>query len=110
MKTIIATVALSAFLTLGATSQAEAAAQTKTSCTITRIQYDGGRFVVWCANDAQLYYGSNWQIGTGCPTQTMDTVKMWLSMFQTALLSGRLVDFNFENACGPMAINWVQLR
>ena len=91
----------------------DAHAVTKSGCTVTGVQYDNNRLAVWCANDSQIYYAFNYATGT-CAQSNITTMKIWLSMFQSALLSGRPVDFQYDNStttCSVRIINWgVKLR
>jgi hypothetical protein len=93
---------LAAFATLSIAST-KAMALTKSACTVTRVLYDGNsnsRLAVWCSGDANIYYAFN--NDPSCGTQvSVNTLKIWESIFQSALLSGRKVDFNFNN--GPAA-------
>lgn len=81
----------------------QAMALTKSACTVTRVLYDGNsssRLAVWCSGDANIYYAFNNE--ASCGTQaSINTLKIWESLFQAALLSGRKVDFNYNN--GPAA-------
>ena len=92
-------------LTLGVsvcTFGGTAAAASKSGCTVTSIMFDGSRMLTTCANDGSTsYYG--FLSVPGCAVQSLDTLKIWLSMLQSALLSGRTADFFFQppsSTCG----------
>lgn len=79
----------------------------KINCTVTKLQIDNNqRLAIWCSGDGNIYYAASYQIGTGCPVQTADTLKAFENMTQEALLSGRLIDFNYNNTCGPFTVDW----
>jgi hypothetical protein len=104
-KLVLKVAMLAAFVTLSVVST-EAMALTKSACTVTRILYDGNsnsRLAVWCSGDANIYYAFN--NDATCGTQvSVNTLKVWESIFQAALLSGRKVDFGYNNGPAGCAI------
>jgi hypothetical protein len=85
---------------------APASAATKSACTVTRVLYDGNsqsRLAVWCSGDANIYYAFNNDPSCGSQA-SINTLKIWESLFQAALLSGRKMDFNWSTGGGACAI------
>jgi hypothetical protein len=86
---------------LGFARYTYAASVPKNNCAVTAVQFDNSnRLVIFCSGDPNIYFAFTYQDGTGCGVQTLDTLKVWASMAQAALLSGRQIDFWFDNACG----------
>lgn len=89
--------ALSLALAIGGiTSDAQAA--TKSGCIVNTVQYDSGRIAVWCSGDASIYYA--FTSHPSCGTQSLDTLKLWLPIFESAILSGKKVDFDYNAPAG----------
>jgi len=77
--------------------------EAKSNCTVQQVQYDSGRLFITCANDPVGYYAFSLQ-QSGCVIQPSDTVKIWVSMFQSQYLSGRPVDFATTATSGSCSI------
>jgi hypothetical protein len=74
----------------------EAHAATQSGCIVNTIQYDNSqRLVVWCSGAASLFYSFGPAYGTSCSPVSVDTVKLWETMIQSALLSGKKVDLDY---------------
>lgn len=102
----LATILSLAFGALIGTSSSPAAAATgiKADCTVTQLAYDSHLFVQ-CSGDPVNYFA---YLNDSCSATvaSIDTLKIWESMFNSALLSGRKVDiyFSTNNAgCGATA-------
>ncbi len=83
---------------------AQATEAQKTNCVVTRYQYDENRLALWCSGDGTIYYAFTTSQGTGCPVQTAETMKIWVSMAQTSLLSGKSLDFWSNTSCTTLKI------
>jgi hypothetical protein len=87
----------------------------KGNCTVTALQVDS-RLAIWCASDSTVYYVFSAQPtgATGCALASMDKMKMWQSLIQSALLSGHPIDFAYrpsDTACGvPSLTSSVKLH
>lgn len=66
----------------------------KADCTVTLLAYDSHLFVQ-CSGDPVNYYAYTTSVCASPTTVTQDTLKMWQSMLNGALLSGRKVDIYF---------------
>jgi Fe-S cluster assembly iron-binding protein IscA len=104
--------ALSAACALAAVTVSSDAQALPKSCTVNTVQYDeDGRLVLWCEGDSNVYYGFSYQPAaqTTCTVNTKDTVKVWVSLLQAALLSGRPVSFEYDatkTGCNLRMISW----
>lgn len=74
---------------------ASASATTKGNLTITQVTYDGWRLILTFAGDNNYYYVFRTSPPTNCPTQSTDTVKLWISMAQAGMLAGKLAEINY---------------
>lgn len=100
----------------GITSR-DAQATTVSGIVVEIIQYDGSpRIAVWSSNQPVHYvFGTTW---ASCKkaglTVSMDTIKIWHNMLQSALLSGRKVDLEYTTkpTCenGSRAITAIRLH
>jgi hypothetical protein len=95
MKKVICALALGLAISSAAN---DAAAATKSGCIVNTVQYDSGRIAVWCSGDASIYYA--FTSHGSCGTQPLDTLKLWLPIFESAILSGKKVDFEYNAAAG----------
>ena len=81
-----------------------AQAASTNSCIVEIIGYDGSpRLAVWCSNSEKIHYafGTNWSDCKNAGlTVSMDTIKIWHNMLQSALLSGRKVDLDYNVKAG----------
>src|SRR6266849_3778788 len=99
----ITKMALAAFALLAstATHSKEAEAATQSACTVVTVQYDDSqRMAVWCSGVGPIHYVFGSPYGSSCSAVSIDTMKIWESMLQSALLSGRKVDLDFTTNAG----------
>ncbi len=85
----------------------------KSSCLVERIDTDGNRIAVWCQSDSNIYYMFKTGYDANCGGTSVDTMKMWLSQFQAALLSGKPAQFFYNpttSNCAVRLITSVGLR
>ena len=93
LSTIVLGISIAVVSLFATPRQAEAAA---VSCTVTGVAYDDGpRLIVNCSGT--YYYG---QSATGCQSKSVDTLKVWNSMAQAALLSGKKLQVETQTATG----------
>jgi hypothetical protein len=106
--------ALAASLAVGTDSgPAQAAVGSRTGCSISMISYDtSDRLILVCSSGTfTTFYSFNF--APGCVTDSIDRIKIYLSMLQSAMLSGRTVDIVFNppnETCGVATINTLQMR
>ena len=104
--------ALSATCALAAVAVSSDAQAVPKSCTVNTVQYDeDGRLALWCDGDSNIYYGFSYQPTgqTTCTVNTKDTLKVWVSLLQAALLSGRPVSFEYDatkTGCNTRIVSW----
>lgn len=112
------TTLLTGLITVTTSGPAHAATGT-TTCVVNTIQYDNSsRLAVWCANiSSPIVYGFGapyTDCGSVGLSVTQDTLKVWQSMLQGALLSGRKVDLDWTThpSCqgGSRAITYLRLQ
>jgi hypothetical protein len=97
MRNIVLATALALIVgILAKESTAEAA--TRSGCIVNTVQYDNGRIAVWCNGDSVIYYA--FTSHPFCGTQSLDTLKLWLPIFESAILSGKKVDFDYNAPAG----------
>jgi hypothetical protein len=90
--------ALGFSLAFGFAGKAEA--DVKQACVLNALQVDNDtglpihRMFLVCNDGATKYYV--FTNVPGCVNSDVDTIKMWLSMLEAALLSGRQVDFLYN--------------
>jgi hypothetical protein len=111
IKLILAVSALLAAVAFaGSSPQAAQASVSPLACKISAVQYDNGRLALWCSNDTtNIFYG--FQSASGCVNQNIDTLKVWSSLAQGGLLSGRAVNLYFaqpSSTCGVPQITAMQ--
>lgn len=81
-------------------------------CIVQSIQYDGSSLVTTCANRSgnHIIFGSDQKdckkVGL---VSNIDTIKIWHSMLQSALLSGRKVDIGYVSNKACMGGRWAVL-
>jgi hypothetical protein len=74
----------------------EAEAATQSGCLVQTMQYDNSqRLAVWCSGAPSIIYSFGPAYGNACHPVSVDTVKLWESMIQSALLSGKKVDLDY---------------
>lgn len=81
---------------------ATANAATQSSCVVQTFQYDNSqRLALWCNGVGPIFYSFGSNYGSSCQPVSLDTVKVWESMLQSALLSGKRVDIDYvtNSAC-----------
>jgi len=107
-RTVLATILLALVFVVGlGSSQAQAA--TQTGCIVTKQQYDNSpRLVVWCSGVGSLFYsfGPGWS--ASCSPVTVDTLKLWSSMVQTALLSAKKIEMDYTTDPGCSNVPIIQ--
>jgi hypothetical protein len=59
------------------------------SCVPSRVDTDGGRIALWRTGGSTILYVFRSTTTTNCGKVDADTMKMWLSMIQSALLAGK---------------------
>ena len=92
-KSLLAAIPMLAALTLSSTN---AFAATENACTVATIQYDNSvRLVVWCSGVSSIHYAFGSAYGAACRSASVDTVKLWEAMLQSALLAGKKVDLDY---------------
>ena len=97
-KSLLAAIPVLVALTLSSTN---AHAATESACTVTTVQYDNSvRLVVWCSGVGSLHYAFGAGYGAACRSTSMDTIKVWESMLQAALLAGKKVDLDYTTDPG----------
>ena len=73
-------------------------------CTITNVAWDnydgpGNQLGFICSGSAGWAYARTNTTSSGCYySNTVDTLKSWLSLLQAALLSGHHINFNYASA------------
>lgn len=90
-------------------ARSRASGSRKLGCTISGFEYDEGRIMLTCAGDATTYYGlAN---GAAC-SFGIDTIKVWVSMIQSQMLSGRTIEMWVNDAatCGVPVIGSVKMN
>jgi hypothetical protein len=109
----ILSLAFGAVIASGSSSaEATPAASVKSSCIVTQVAFDSHVFVQ-CAGDSVNYQAFIESAATNprCTGTiiTIDTLKIWESMFSSALLSGKPVDIYFVtgNAAGCLASPYI---
>jgi len=71
-------------------------AATESACTVATIQYDNSvRLAVWCSGVGPIHYAFGAGYGAACRSASVDTIKVWESMLQSALLAGKKVDLDY---------------
>ena len=105
--------ALLTVLVLGVT--VEAHASVKTYCTVQDMQYDKGRLAVWCSGDsdtsnAPYYVFSSETPFESCSTESTTTIEIWQGLFESAIMAGRLMDFDFEYPTSTCSIKRISAR
>ncbi len=71
----------------------------KNPCSVDRVDTDGNRIAIWCSGDSNVYYIFKTGYNT-CTGASVDTMKMWLSQAQSALLSGKPLQFFYNAPAG----------
>ena len=98
-KTVALATIVTAFLIALGTKPAQAASQN--GCIVQTIQYDNSqRLAVWCSGVSAILYSFGSAYGSSCQPVSVDTTKMWESMIQSALLSGKKVDLDYTTNSG----------
>ena|SRR5438552_17158060 len=72
--------------------------------TVGLIEYMSGTLIIQDATGVNFYGQTGTQAGCTANNQSIDTLKLWLSLGQAALLSGKTVKIYF-NVCG--GINYI---
>ncbi len=104
---LVLAVAASAAITMAADTGE--ASIVSTTCTVTKVGWATGG-----SGTLQTVCGGNWYFAFGssgsCPTASIDTRKAWQSLMQAALLSGKPLYLEYENACsGGPGLTYVRL-
>lgn len=98
-------IAALAFAAVVALSSGQARAATTYGCTVQTIQYDGGpRIAIWCTGNSSLVhyvFGSGY--GSCAYPASIDTIKLFHSMLQSALLAGKKVDLDYNTTTSTCA-------
>jgi hypothetical protein len=96
MRNIAVALSFIAIASTGLFVAPEAKAATQSGCIVNTIQYDNSqRLAVWCSGAASIIYSFGPAYGTSCSPVSVDTVKLWETMIQSALLSGKKVDLDY---------------
>src|SRR5262245_54174576 len=84
----------------GLTLAQTASASVEANCTVTSIQYYGETLVVACASGSTYYAPApaSTVLPSACARQSVDSIKLWSTLLQGALLSGRPVDVIYTAA------------
>jgi hypothetical protein len=69
-----------------------------------------GRLQITCVSDGTVFESVVGGIPGGCPAKSVDIVKSWLAIAQSALLANKLIDMDFTLTGGQSCINAVKLR
>lgn len=94
----LALFALAVTLGFGA---AKANAATQNACVVQTMQYDNSqRLALWCNGVGSIFYSFGAAYGSSCQPVSLDTVKVWESLLQSALLSGKRVDVDYTTNSG----------
>jgi hypothetical protein len=98
IKSLVAALPMLVALTLSST---KAHAATESACTVATVQYDNSvRLVVWCNGVGSLHYAFGAGYGAACRSASVDTIKVWEAMLQSALLAGKKVDLDYTTDPG----------
>lgn len=98
---LIAALAFAAIVTL---SSGQARAATTSGCTVQTIQYDGGpRIAIWCTGNSSIHYVFGSGYGSCATPASIDTIKLFHSMLQSALLAGKKVDLDYNTTTSSCA-------
>jgi hypothetical protein len=78
-----------------------AEAGTQNACLVQTVLFDSSqRLALWCNGVATIFYSFGPNYGTACRPVSFDTTKVWESMLQAALLSGKKVDVLWDKNAG----------
>jgi hypothetical protein len=80
-----------------------------TTCTVTQVAWSptgSGTVQIYCGGTWYYSFGSS---GT-CSTSDMETRKQWMSLAQTALLTGRQLNINYTSCTGGPSLDYVRVQ
>ncbi len=80
------------------THTGDANAAVKADCVVSVLSFDGRLIVTCSASSIQYYALPSSNYGSTCYPATVDTIKVWQSMVQSAELSGRKIDITYATA------------
>jgi len=81
-------------------------------CSVTQVAWEdgfGGNLQIFCSGAARYAFGWAPSGSPACPVASMDTRKAWLSLAQSALLSGKKLSINTSTCSGGPGISYIRL-
>ena len=83
------------------------------NCAVSSILYRDSFLEFICVGSSTPYHG--FAPGVGCPAsqiRTLDTVKLWVGMVEAAMLSGKKLNFDYDDAgtCKQAVANLVLVQ